>query len=158
MVLRKLLGKLWNRLVKRHELTVPGHYAQVQRVCQFVADGARRAGFGEDELFRIELCCDEAATNIIEHAYGGEGIGSITVSYQDKGDRFEIVLRDNGRSFDPTTVPAPPDLTTLPADPQALPVGGFGLHLIKQLMDEVQFTFDPRKGNRLKMMKQKGTP
>ena len=56
---------------------------------------------------------------------------------------------------DPATVPAPPDLTTLPANPQDLPVGGFGLHLIKQLMDDVQFTFDPRQGNRLKMVKRK---
>lgn len=157
MFLSKPLGKLWNWLVKRSELTVPGHYAQVQRVCQFVADGARRVGFGEDDLFRIELCCDEAATNIIEHAYGGEGVGSITVSYQDKGDRLEIVLHDNGRSFDPTVVPAPPDPTTLSDDPQALPVGGFGLHLIKQLMDDVEFTFDPRKGNQLKMVKRKKT-
>lgn len=159
MFLRKLLGKVRNWLVKPQELTVPGRYAEVSHVCEFVSEGARHAGFGEEACFRIELCCDEAATNIIEHAYGGEGVGSITVSYQDKGDRFEIVLWDNGRSFDPTIVPPPPDLATLPHDPQTLPVGGFGLHLIKQLMDDVQFTFDPRQGNRLKMVKRKkGNP
>lgn len=156
MFVQKLLAQISNRLQNRHLLTVPGHYEQVQHICQFVADGARRAGFSDDDLFRIELCCDEAATNIIEHAYGGEGVGSITVSYRDRPDRFEIVLRDNGRSFDPTTVPAPPDLSTLPLNVETLPVGGFGLHLIKQLMDDAQFTFDSKKGNRLTMIKKKG--
>lgn len=152
------LRKLWNglrRLRRKRSLTVPGRYDQVQRLCHFVAAGARRAGFDDDETFRIELCCDEAATNIIEHAYGGENIGQIMVHYWDKRDRFVIMLRDNGRSFDPTTVPTPPDLSRQPTTVESLPVGGFGLHLIRQLMDEVTFKFDPKKGNQLTMTKRK---
>ena len=62
-------------------LTVPGRYDEIKRICEFVAAGATKAGFDEDTVFHMELCCDEASTNIIEHAYGREDAGNIEISY-----------------------------------------------------------------------------
>lgn len=143
-------------------LTVPGRYKEIKRICEFVAAGAADAGFDEDTIFHLELCCDEASTNIIEHAYGEEGVGSIVISYEVNDDTFTIELRDNGQAFDPSTVPPPPAIATdesgAPAlSPEAfsnqLREGGLGLHFIRNLMDEVHFTSDRRKGNRLIMVK-----
>lgn len=141
---------------KEHVLTVPGRYKEIKRICEFIAVGAARAGFDEATIFHMELCCDEASTNIIEHAYGKEGAGDIVISYQVSGDEFTIVMRDNGEAFDPGAVPPPP---VAPNNASAeeltsqLRIGGLGLHFIRNLMDEVHFTSDRRHGNQLTMVK-----
>jgi serine/threonine-protein kinase RsbW len=138
-------------------LTVPGRYKEIRRICEFVAEGAAQAGFDDDTIFHLELCCDEASTNIIEHAYGEEGAGNIVISYQVSDEDFTIVLRDNGDAFDPSDVPPPPAITTRDATAEELTsqlrIGGLGLHFIRNLMDEVRFVSDRRQGNMLIMVK-----
>jgi serine/threonine-protein kinase RsbW len=142
-------------------LTVPGRYKEIRRICEFVAAGAARAGFDEDTIFHLELCCDEASTNIIEHAYGEEGIGNIIISYRVDEEDFTIVMRDNGEAFDPGAVPPPPAVTHQNTSAEELTsqlrIGGLGLHFIKNLMDEVYFTSDRQQGNRLVMVKKLAT-
>lgn len=138
-------------------LTVPGRYKEIKRICEFVAAGAAQAGFDENTIFHMELCCDEASTNIIEHAYGEEGIGNILISYKVGNEDFTIVMRDNGEAFDPSSVPPPPAIANNEASAEELTsqlrIGGLGLHFIRNLMDEVYFTSDRLHGNELVMVK-----
>jgi anti-sigma regulatory factor (Ser/Thr protein kinase) len=64
-------------------------------------------------------------------------------------NRIVIRVRDWGRSFEPALV-AEPDITA-PLEERDL--GGLGLFLIRRLMDDVQYTFDPQKGNEVLMVK-----
>ena len=91
----------------KHVLTVPGRYEEIQKVCQFVAAAAAESGLDQTAVFHIELACDEACTNIIEHAYGGEDRGEIAVNWQLEGTSFIVTFHDNGRSFNPDSVPKP---------------------------------------------------
>ncbi len=144
----------------KHVLTVPGRYEEIQKICQFVAEGAAESGLDETAVFHIELACDEACTNIIEHAYGGEDKGEINISWQLKDSTFTITLHDNGRSFNPEAVPqpalppTPPDSASSP-DIDNVKVGGLGIHFMRQLMDDVQFDFDEKEGNTLVLVKNK---
>lgn len=147
----------------KHVLTFPGRYEEIRNICEFVADGAAASGLSETDIFHVELACDEACTNVIEHAYGGEGVGEIQVSWQVKGDQFYITIHDNGRSFQPEEVPDPP-IPPNPDDPEFseeavvedLKVGGLGIHFMRKLMDDVTFTFDEKRGNTLVMRKKIG--
>lgn len=142
-------------MVDKHVLTMRGRYSNVPEICEFVVAGARTAGLDEGALFHIELACDEACTNIIEHAYGGEDLGDIEVHWWVNNDHFGITLYDNGRSFDPNDVPTPAISEFSATDgPDDLQVGGLGIHFMRTLMDEVRYTFDPVKGNQLTMTKQ----
>ena len=138
-------------------LIVPGRYKEIKRICEFVAAGATQAGFDEDTVFHMELCCDEASTNIIEHAYGEEGVGTIVISYEVSDDAFTIVMRDTGEAFDPSVVPPPPAFANNDAPAEELTsqlrIGGLGLHFIRNLMDEVSFSSDRLRGNELVMVK-----
>lgn len=135
-----------------HRLSVAGRYEKIQSICRFVADGARRSGLGEDATFHVELACDEACTNIIEHAYGGEGIGKIEVSWRVMGDHFEITIRDQGRAFDPSLIAAPA-ISSAPDGDHEIQVGGLGIHFMRKLMDDITFDFDDKNGNTLTMTK-----
>jgi serine/threonine-protein kinase RsbW len=134
------------------EVTIPGRYDRVIDVCSFVVAGARRVGFGEDELFRIELACDEACTNVIEHAYGGEDQGNIRVVWEYAKGAFTIIIYDYGRYFDPDTLPEP-SIPKSPDDIDQLKIGGLGIHFMRSLMDEVLFQSDQGAGNKLIMVK-----
>ena len=146
---------------KGQTLTVPGRYDQIQVICKFVSAGARDAGLVADVVFHLELCCDEASTNIIEHAYGAEDVGQITVTYEISGQEFRVTLRDNGRPFDPNTVPEPklpreysePNDVALGDIMDSLQVGGLGIHFMRKLMDEVHYSFNGKHGNTLVLVK-----
>jgi len=119
------------------------------------------AGYAEDMLFRLELATDEACTNVIEHAYGGEDQGMLYVTWRIEEESFIIEIQDHGRPFDPDIVPEP----IIPNNEQAesgphedlllqLKVGGLGLYFMRKLMDTVQFSFDAAgAGNTLIMSK-----
>jgi serine/threonine-protein kinase RsbW len=141
-------------MVDKHILTVRGRYSNVHEICEFVLAGARTASLAGEALFHIELACDEACTNIIEHAYGGEDKGDIEVHWWVNNDHFGVMLRDNGRSFDPSNIPVPAISEISPLDgPDDLQVGGLGIHFMRTLMDEVRYSFDPVMGNSLTMIK-----
>lgn len=138
-------------MASSNKLTIPGRYDRIREACDFVVEGAETAGFDADEVFRIQLACDEACTNIIEHAYGKEDAGPITVTWQKKKGAFIIELRDNGHPFQPEDIPSP-SVPDSPDEVDDLKVGGLGLHFMRTLMDEVSFSFD-KNGNRLVMTK-----
>ncbi len=135
-------------------LKISGRYDHIRQVCEFVSAGAQEAGLDEDFIFKVELACDEACTNIIEHAYGAEGVGEIIATWEADPHAFTVTLHDRGRSFDPGKVKDPtfvkPNSTP---NPDELKVGGLGIHFMRNLMDEIRYQFDEKQGNTLIMVK-----
>jgi serine/threonine-protein kinase RsbW len=123
------------------------------RISEFVARLARVAGLDSNAVYAVEMAVDEACTNIIEHAYGGQGRGDIECTCQVNGQELTVTLRDHGHAFDPSSVPEP-DISAALEDRRE---GGLGLYLIGKLMDEVRFEFTPDAGNLLTMVKRKET-
>ncbi len=129
-------------------MVIPARYAEVAGVCAFCAAAAGEAGLGDHAAFHVQMAVDEACTNIIEHAYGGESRGQIAVECRIKPGELTVILRDRGRHFNPDAVPKP-RLGTLLEDTE---VGGLGLYFMHQVMDEVRFRFSA-EGNELTMVK-----
>lgn len=116
---------------------------------------AQKAGFESFAVYSVELAVDEACSNIIEHAYGGEGKGEIrcTCDCSAGTQTLTIILKDQGNAFDPSKVP-PPNLSENLDDREA---HGLGLYFIRKWMDEVTYT-SSKEGNILKMTKRLSTP
>ncbi len=138
----------------KHSLTTSGQYEHIKQICEFITVGAKQAGLDDHTIFQVELACDEACTNIIEHAYEGEGKGDIIATWEASPHTFTITLHDNGRGFDPDAVKDPafvkPDSNP---NPDELKVGGLGIHFMRNLMDEIRYQFDGTQGNTLIMVK-----
>jgi serine/threonine-protein kinase RsbW len=96
----------------------------------------------------VNVVLDEAVSNAINHGYDAGARGEIVVRLRRRADGVLVEVEDDGRPFDPLQAP-PPDLT-LPLEQR--PIGGLGIHLIRNLMDEVSYA---RVGGRnvLKMAK-----
>lgn len=131
-------------------------FENLDRVRDFVGGLADKSGFEPAAVYAVQLAVDEAFSNIIEHAYGGESDDQIECSVRASRKELVVSLRDCGKPFEPDKVPDP-DLT---AELEEREVGGLGLYFIRQLMDEVEFSFiaHPETGencNLLRMVKRK---
>jgi serine/threonine-protein kinase RsbW len=126
----------------------PGRYESLAKIGDFVRKVATDAGFESFAVYSIEMAVDEACSNIIEHAYGGEGKGNIRCTCLVSTEALTVSLQDTGKSFDPSTVNEP-NLSNNLEDRQA---HGLGLYFIRKWMDDVQFESNG-KHNTLTMVK-----
>ncbi len=133
------------------KLTFPGRFDSLAAISEFVTRAAEAAGLDERGVYEVQLAVDEASTNVIEHAYGGQARGEIEITCSITSDGLTVTLRDHGPHFDPDSVPSP----NLDAALEERNDRGLGLYLMRQLMDEVRFDFASDAGNILTMVKLK---
>jgi serine/threonine-protein kinase RsbW len=127
------------------QLTVAGYFENLATIAEFIGRAAGQAGLDDKTTYALQMAVDEACTNIIEHAYGGEGPGSIQLTYEVRADGLEVIICDQGQAFDPSDVPELDTQAEL-ADRQTR---GMGLFFIYELVDQVEFEFGTAEGNRL---------
>lgn len=96
-------------------------------------------------LHDVRLVLDEVLSNIMQYGYGDK-LGDIEVLATISPDRLRLVVRDWARPFNPLEQPEPD--FSMPADDR--PVGGLGVHLVRQLMDRVEYAYENGE-NRLVM-------
>jgi serine/threonine-protein kinase RsbW len=132
--------------------TFPARYEFLDEIRDLVALIAREGGFTDKTIYSLQLAADEAASNIIEHAYEGVSDASIDITCDMRGDTLVITMHDMGRSFDPSKVKKP----NLKADLSDRQIGGLGIYLMRKLMDEVSYESNSRTGNLLTMTKRRG--
>ena len=97
------------------------------------------------------------AVVVEDRAAGAHGPDVIGAGYDSRRSResslcrrwagIQIDLYDDGKSFDPDAVPTPS------AQADALNEGGYGLHIVRQIMDSVQYQADTPKGNHWRLIK-----
>lgn len=124
-----------------HRRSIPCEIGQVGLVRQWVTALLQAAGFPPDAVDDVRLALSEAITNILVHAGSAQPI-ELEVHVSPAGVLF--ILRDFGQPFDGGTAAQP--------DADALPEGGYGLFLIQQTMDRVEYLpMDP--GTEVRMWK-----
>lgn len=133
----------------RYKIRFPSQTENLEVVREFVFRLAQKAGFEEDLADQISLAVDEACTNVIKHAhkFNARRIIDLAIIYTAK--QFEIVITDKGKGFDPQSLEKP----DLPKYAHEAKMGGLGIHLMKTLMDEVNYSFNPGNKNQVSMIK-----
>ena len=112
-----------------------------------IAAVAKRLGFSDVACCQIALAVDEALCNIIRHGYKRQGDGRIWVSLERRTDPdgLRIVIEDEARQVDPEKIRG--------RDLDEIRPGGLGVHIIREVMDEVVFEKRERIGMRLTLVK-----
>ena len=101
-----------------------------------------------DVSFLVSLALEEVVTNCIKYGYDDEVEHTIDVSLSYSNGALTMVIADDGHEFNPLDAP-PPDLSLAIED---RPIGGLGIHLLRELSDDV--TYERRDGiNRLTLTK-----
>jgi len=105
------------------------------------------AGADDDALTQLELAVQEAATNIIRHAYGGEKNRPIRIDVRVEPEECRLTLYHEGKDFDPAAVIAPSF--------DGSRFGGFGQYLIGQCADQVRYIHNENGRHGIQLMKRR---
>lgn len=135
-----------------NKIIFDANFDNLDEIRETVGEAARQVGFSDKEIYAIQLAADEASSNIIEHAYAGVTGGKLEIDIFISGRELKIIMRDQGKSFDPSSVPEP----NVKADLSERKIGGLGMYLMRKLMDEVSYESSPQAGNILTMIKRLG--
>jgi anti-sigma regulatory factor (Ser/Thr protein kinase) len=104
-------------------------------------------GFPNVDKNSVVLAVDEACSNIIKHAYANAPDKIIKISCTIYEDRLEIRLRDFGERADLSKIE--------PRSLEDVRPGGLGVHLIRAVMNKVEYKNDAKRGNHLLLIKEK---
>ncbi len=133
------------------KITIAGRYENLVKLADFVRQIAQEAGLDNFAVYSVETAVEEACTNIIEHAYGGEGKGKIECTCMVAENGLTIQLKDKGQPFNPDKIYDPDTKASL----YKRESHGLGLFIMRKWMDDVRFEFNPESGNTLTMVKYK---
>lgn len=109
--------------------------SEIGRLYEFIEEFGSDFSLSPDIVFNLNLVLEEAVVNIINYAYPKEDHESIYLSAKMHEGSIVLVLTDTGKEFDPTAVPEAD--VTLSADDRQ--IGGLGIFLIRQIMNEVKY-------------------
>ncbi|MFC4322034.1 anti-sigma B factor RsbW [Litchfieldia salsa] len=120
------------------EMKVPAKAEYVGVVRLTLSGIASRMGFSYEAIEDLKIATSEACTNAVQHAYHKNEGGEITVGYGLYDDRLEVMIADNGKSFNFEQMKEEIGPHSVDQSIEKLPEGGLGLYLIDTLMDEVK--------------------
>ena len=131
-------------------LTILSDPANLATVRVAIETGGKQVGFDQKECAAMALAVDEALTNVIRHAYGGVLDKEIKIAIEqlnevdDRGGLL-ICIRDFGKAVDPAKIKG--------RELSDIRPGGLGVHIMREVMDEVVFEHQPQGGTLLRMTK-----
>jgi anti-sigma regulatory factor (Ser/Thr protein kinase) len=122
-----------------HELRVEPQLSEISRLIDWIGACCGAEEIGDDIKSKITLALEEAVANVIRNAFVGlPPPHAITVRLDITAVSIVAEVVDNGRAFDPTAAPDP-DLS-LPLQDRV--PGGLGIHLMRRLMDRLDYRRD----------------
>jgi serine/threonine-protein kinase RsbW len=120
---------------QRYQITRSAELESLRVFRDFIADCCANFDIPEGVVLDLKLAVDEACTNIIQHGYKGMDPGSIILSFRIEAKRILVQITDFGHIFEPADVPQP-DIKAALEDRE---IGGLGLYLIYQTMDDIDY-------------------
>lgn len=132
------------------ELKLPSEFGFEKVAMSSAAEVARKMGFSDDRIEDLKTAVSEACINAIEHGNKNNVNIKVIVLLRIKEDKLEITVKDQGKgiSFKKNNhllkLNKPNNLNETRR--------GWGMFLIKNLMDEVECEVDPKSGTSVKMI------
>jgi serine/threonine-protein kinase RsbW len=132
------------------ELRLPSRLGYEKIAMDAATSLARRMGFHEDRVNALRTALAEAVTNAIEHGNAHDAAMRVLVMLTVRPDELIVSVADQGRNLldpDKTLVTPSIEESFTKADK-----GGWGIWLIRELVDEVEFSTGPGGGNQVRMV------
>lgn len=132
----------YNNLVIRNEIS------ELTRLVGFLEKLEEEWNLPPALVPSLNLALEEALSNVIFYAFENGTENLISIEFSLKGKEMTVVVSDEGKPYDPTRK-EDPDIRLSVED---RPIGGLGIFLIRQIMDDVKYCREDRK-NRLTLVK-----
>ena len=138
------------------QLQTPSDGSYLAYIRGLVADLARKIGFPEEEVAKIEMAVDEACSNVVEHAYASKKEWcwqhrdpEIRMDVRAEKTSLVIEIHDHGQKFD--FAGYRPD--NIEDRIKKMMPHGYGVFIMRKFMDEVHYSSNDETGNTLRLVK-----
>lgn len=121
------------------EIILKNNVAELERLARVTNSFIEHNNLDDELAFKINLCFDELITNTIHYGIKDDLQHAIQVSMNIAQDVLTVVIKDDGAEYDPFVQAPVPDLE-LGVDER--PIGGLGVFLVKEFMDQVGYARD----------------
>ena len=127
----------------RFKLVIPSQTRYLNLVTGLAKRASGVAGLDDATAAKVSIAVDEAVTNVILHAYRGEGDHLVELELRFTDQALEVHIWHTGLGIreDQLALPDPSEYIRHPRK------GGLGLLLMSRFMDEVRFRTDPATGH-----------
>ena len=119
----------------KRELTFKNEIQELSRVTEFVERLCEDMQLDMHISLQLQLVMEEMATNVISYAYPEGTLADISLSVESNDKELVFILSDSGKPFDPTAK----EEANLDENPMNRKLGGLGIHIMKNIMDEVSY-------------------
>ncbi len=118
------------------------------RARAWAASIATDLGADERTAADFALAISEAATNVVRYAYADGRKCQLILAARRIGERIIFRVRDYGSKFDPAAIRSP----NMDGEPT---VGGYGVYLMRRLMDKVCYVTTHPIGTELVLVRRR---
>lgn len=137
-------------------IQTPGSGNYLPYIRAIISDLAKKVGFPEEEVAKIEMAVDEACSNVVKHAYARDKEWcwqhrdpEIRIDIRTEHGRLVIEINDHGQRFDFANYRAVDVTERL----EKMSTNGYGIGIMRNFMDEVQYSSNNETGNTLRLVK-----
>ena len=117
----------------QRSLTLPNDINTIPQLNEFIDTVCEELEI--DMAMSLNLAMEEAVVNVMDYAYPEGTEGEVDIEAIADEAQLHFTISDSGKPFDPTAKEEVD--TTLSAEER--PIGGLGIHLIRQLMDNISY-------------------
>jgi serine/threonine-protein kinase RsbW len=133
-------------LKKVEKISIPSDPDKIQLVERKTERFATRIGLSEDDIDSLGIAVTEVVSNAIKHGNRGDISKKVHIEFTVEDRCVKVVIRDEGKGFDPDDIANPLDPENLYKD------SGRGIFIVKELMDDVGYRFN-KKGTEIILIK-----
>lgn len=108
---------------------------EVSKLTAFVDEVCEVVGFSPAMTMQMNLALEEAVVNVMNYAYPEGTHGDVTIEAKTNDVRLKFTIIDSGTPFDPTAM----EDVDIHQDAEDRPIGGLGIHLVREIMDSVNY-------------------
>ena len=130
-------------------LILTNSVSEIQRLLEAVAEFGKANQLSDHIIYELKLALEEVVSNIINYGFEDEAEHQIEVQMSIEEESLSFEVTDDGRPFNP--------LKNTGADIEKpfeeWEIGGLGIHLIRRLMDELEYK--SAKGKNILIMKRR---
>lgn len=109
---------------------------------------AQVIGLSQNCLLEVNIVLDELFTNVVSYGFEDDLEHEVSFTLQIDHETLIISVEDDGRPFNPLEAQVP----KIPLDPADIKIGGLGIFITRELMDEIHYKREDGK-NKLTLMR-----
>ncbi len=109
--------------------------AEIKRLTDILCKLCEENSIGNKALCDVSLALEEIFANIVHYAYEDNEEHLVKIHIKIRDNLLALEIKDDGKPFNPLEIP----MTNTEAPFEERNIGGLGIHLVRNLIDELEY-------------------